>query len=200
MKIHEILEIENHGRNDISAHPRPREDCHGNNDPSACLSAPSLTIPFLAHFPATLSRFHSFLPRFLLFDNPREPENIGPQRISGDSSAARIYVTAKNKSGVASGSSSNPVSVTHLRKKRRIDPLLIDRGEQDKKQMNDRWFNFLFNIIIWKRRHICRRKLIASKNSFLLHVQFAPLFATLIILIILLLLIILTIFSRQAAS
>lgn len=60
MKIYGILEIENRERNDISAHPRPREDCHGNNDPSACLSTPPL-IPFLAHFPATLSRFHSFL-------------------------------------------------------------------------------------------------------------------------------------------
>lgn len=61
MGIYEILEIENRERNDISVHPRPREDCHGNNDSFACLSAPPLTIPFLAHFPATLSRFHSFL-------------------------------------------------------------------------------------------------------------------------------------------
>lgn len=73
MRIHEILEIENRGRNDISTHPRPQEDCHGNNDPSACLSATPLTIPILAHFPAIFCLVSIRFSLFSFFFPPSHP-------------------------------------------------------------------------------------------------------------------------------
>lgn len=52
---------------------REREYCHGNDDPSALPIHTSLSLfSILAHFPATLSRFHSLHPPSLSF-SPRPP-------------------------------------------------------------------------------------------------------------------------------